>query len=181
MEIHWFFLYTKYGFYVKKLVFHQPVWHSNIQKLHWFCCDYVNPNIGSGVFVLRGREKMGEKSHNVTADVDCPFSNGVNTKPPSIKLKKKNNCPKRKITHVEIDQLIWSAVSWSCFQTAQDFWAECGHLFLQAKICSENYFHWKLRPCRNQSTDLVSRWYKLLVKNSFEQYLSVIFINSSRF
>lgn len=56
--------------------------------------------------MLRGREKMGEKSHNVTADVDCPFSNGVNTKPPSIKLKKKNNCPKRKITHVEIDQLI---------------------------------------------------------------------------
>lgn len=39
--------------------------------------------------MLRGREKMGEKSHNVTADVDCPFSNGVNTKPPSIKLKKK--------------------------------------------------------------------------------------------
>ena len=49
---------------------------------------------------------MGEKSHNVTADVDCPFSNGVNTKPPSIKLKKKNNCPKRKIAYVEIDQLI---------------------------------------------------------------------------
>lgn len=32
---------------------------------------------------------MGEKTHNLTGDVDCPFSNAVNTKPPSIKLKKK--------------------------------------------------------------------------------------------
>ena len=49
---------------------------------------------------------MGEKTHNLTGDVDCPFSNAVNTKPPSIKLKKKNDSQKRKITHVEIDQLI---------------------------------------------------------------------------
>ena len=44
--------------------------------------------------MLRGREKMGEKTHNLTGDVDCPFSNGVNTKPPSIKLKKKKQLPK---------------------------------------------------------------------------------------
>ena len=40
---------------------------------------------------------MGEKTHNLTGDVDCPFSNAVNTKPPSIKLKKKTIAQRGKL------------------------------------------------------------------------------------
>ena len=60
-----------------------------VGKLSWFWQNYVGSNITKGTFVLGEREEMGEKTHNVTCDVDFPFSTTINIKPISIKLKQK--------------------------------------------------------------------------------------------
>ena len=62
-------------------------WHC--QKLYWFWWSYVGPNITKSVFVLTEEEEVGEKTHNVTTDANCFFGSTLNTKPLSIKLKKK--------------------------------------------------------------------------------------------
>ena len=82
-----FFAYTKYGFYVERVTFNQSIWEEIVGKLSWFWENYVGPNFAKGTFVLGEREEMGEKTHNVTSDVDFSFSITLNTKPISIKLK----------------------------------------------------------------------------------------------
>ena len=83
------FVYTKYGFCVERVTFNQTIWDEIVRKLSWFWQNYVGPNIAKGTFVLGEGEEMGEKTHNVTSDVDFSFSTTVNTKPISIKLKQK--------------------------------------------------------------------------------------------
>ena len=69
--------------------------------MSWFWQNYVGPNIAKGTFVLDELEAMGEKTHNVTSDVDFFFSATVN-KPISIKLKQKR-LPKEENT-IQIKQ-----------------------------------------------------------------------------
>ena len=57
--------------------------------MYWFWQIYVHPNIVKGTFVLEEQDGMGEKTHNVTSDVEFSVSTTVNTKPISFKLKQK--------------------------------------------------------------------------------------------
>ena len=82
-----FFVNTKYGFYVERLIFNQTIWDEILGKLSWFWQNYLGPNIAKGAFVLGEPKEMGEKTHTVTSNVDFSFSTTVNTKPISIKLK----------------------------------------------------------------------------------------------
>ena len=72
---------------MERVTFNQSIWEEIVGKLSWFWENYVGPNFAKGTFVLGEREEMGEKTHNVTSDVDFSFSTTLNTKPISIKLK----------------------------------------------------------------------------------------------
>ena len=71
----------------ERVIFNQTNWDEIVGKLYWFLAKLCWPKYWQGRFVLGKQEKMGEKTHIVTPDVDFSFSTLVNNKPVSIKLK----------------------------------------------------------------------------------------------
>ena len=74
---------------MERVTFNQSIWEEIVGKLSWVWQIYVDTNFAKGTFVLGEREEMGEKTYNVTSEVDFSFSTTLNTKPISIKLKQK--------------------------------------------------------------------------------------------
>ena len=69
--------------------------------MSWFWQNYIGPNVAKGVAVLGELEKMSEKTHNVTSDVDFSFSSTVKTKPLSIKLKQERLPKEENTIHIK--------------------------------------------------------------------------------
>ena len=97
----YFFVYIKYLFYVERVIFNLIIWDESVGKLSWFWQNYIGPNVAKGVAVLGELEKMSEKTHNVTSDVDFSFSSTVKTKPLSIKLKQERMPKEENTIHIK--------------------------------------------------------------------------------
>ena len=95
---------------MERVTFNQFIWDEIVGKLSWFWQNYLGSNIAKSVFVLGEREKMGEKTHNVTSDVDFSFSITVNTKPISIKLKQKRLSKEENTVQIKQKTQLWQCI-----------------------------------------------------------------------
>ena len=110
---------SKYcDFFIRKIwilcgwaIFNQTIWDKTVGNLSWYLQNYVGQNVAKGALVLGELGQMGEKTHNVTSDVDYSFSTTVNNKPLWIKLKQKRFPKEENTIYIKKDDY-GSAFTW---------------------------------------------------------------------
>lgn len=75
------FFISKISILCGRAIFNQTIWDKTVGNLSWYWQNYVGQNVAKGALVLGELGQMGEKTHNVTSDVDYSFSTTVNNKP----------------------------------------------------------------------------------------------------